>query len=948
MSQISTLPQLPGVYFTPPPRQRPAFPRLDVAAFVGYAERGPTNLPVAVEDISQYEEVFGGDLPLARDERGDVVYANLPTAVRSFFANGGRRCHVVRVAGRAASAARFSLPGLVTLDGGTPHLTTIAASGVGRWANRLQIGTRLRSRPFPAGAFEIVADGLRWTAGSDRDAIQPGDILRLTAAEGARWLVAVDGVRPAPGFPEGIALDATDAWRVGLGRTSPPEAIVRVDRVASIGSEPLGASGHAWGDRSATELTVEGPVEPRPRRGDLLVVELTSGTWLMSALDVRDEGEGRAPGTRRRIVTGGPAIALEAASLEPVSPPETFASVERLRFDVLVRSADRVSASVTDLSFGPGASRWWEDLLLPESGTAHSAAPAKAHVGQADDRGRRTPASISAAFRDHRRGRRPRDDRGPVLDRTVLAGVLAPEAPEAGVLPPSAPRFLPVGLSGAQTADDFVPPLAPGDDDLSSHSAEPFVDDALASVPAGRLMTEAFDLAVIRERRLDGIHAVLLVDEVAMLAVPDAAHRPWMSLPQEPPEPAPPEIPIIAPDPCVQGGDRFETCDRPPTIISVTPSSGVRPVGTPVVIEGSGYIPGPVEVLFGTLPARDVVILGDRVLTCRTPADTSPPSDERGSVDVAVRTPDGEAMLATGFVYVAPDHPLLPEQLGTALLIPNDFAPLRTIHAAAARACHGRGDMVALLDLPAHFRAREAIEWQEQLRLALGLSSQGGPGDIDQAVDLSFTAVFHPWLIVEPHGGSLPLRAIPPDGAMAGVVAARELARAAWIAPANEPLRDALGLVPDLTRAEWASMFAEQLNVIRPEASDFRPMSAHTLSDVAGLLQVSTRRLLILLRKAVLDRGMDYVFESNHERFRDGVAAALRDLLRTMDEAGAFAGTTPDESYRIDTGDGPNPPDEVERGRFVALIGIAPAQPAEFISVALTRTDQGALTFAGA
>ena len=55
--------------------------------------------PVAVDDVHQYAAVFGGDLPLAVDERGVPVYAALPAAVRAFFDNGGRRCYVVRVAG---------------------------------------------------------------------------------------------------------------------------------------------------------------------------------------------------------------------------------------------------------------------------------------------------------------------------------------------------------------------------------------------------------------------------------------------------------------------------------------------------------------------------------------------------------------------------------------------------------------------------------------------------------------------------------------------------------------------------------------------------------------------------------------------------------------------------------------------------------------------------------
>src|SRR3712207_7471121 len=36
-------------------------PRMDVAAFVGFAASGPLHLPVAVEDASQFAALFGAD-----------------------------------------------------------------------------------------------------------------------------------------------------------------------------------------------------------------------------------------------------------------------------------------------------------------------------------------------------------------------------------------------------------------------------------------------------------------------------------------------------------------------------------------------------------------------------------------------------------------------------------------------------------------------------------------------------------------------------------------------------------------------------------------------------------------------------------------------------------------------------------------------------------------------
>src|SRR2546428_8608833 len=103
--------RLPGVDCQPalPVTGQPI--RLDVAAFVGFAERGPVNRPVAVDDANQYALVFGADLAVAA-EGGRPVYAKLPSAVRAFFDNGGRRCYVVRVAGEPARAARLQGPAL--------------------------------------------------------------------------------------------------------------------------------------------------------------------------------------------------------------------------------------------------------------------------------------------------------------------------------------------------------------------------------------------------------------------------------------------------------------------------------------------------------------------------------------------------------------------------------------------------------------------------------------------------------------------------------------------------------------------------------------------------------------------------------------------------------------------------------------------------------------------
>ena len=258
-----------------------------------------------------------------------------------------------------------------------------------------------------------------------------------------------------------------------------------------------------------------------------------------------------------------------------------------------------------------------------------------------------------------------------------------------------------------------------------------------------------------------------------------------------------------------------------------------------------------------------------------------------------------------------------------------DTSPLLAVQRALLTFAQARGDVAAILSLPQHFEKRQVLEWRQKLA--------GWDG-------LSFAAVYHPWLYLRDLNASGPaLRLVPPDGAICGLIARREHDRQVWAAPANQPLYEVLGLNPDVSNDDWAELFDAQVNLVRPEARDVRPMSAHTLSEDQSLLQLSTRRLLILLRKVLLQRGAEYVFESNDERFRALTQIDLEGTLRSMFDGGAFAGVTPAQSFRVVADESVNPHESVDLGRLVVVVQVAPSQPTEFITVQLTRTAAGGL-----
>jgi phage tail sheath protein FI len=89
-----------------------------IAAFVGWAPKGPTTKAVLVQSFSDYQRQFGG-----LDSRSYLGYA-----VNQFFGNGGQQAYIVRIAGPDAHVAKATLGG-----------ATVWATGPGAWATGFQL-----------------------------------------------------------------------------------------------------------------------------------------------------------------------------------------------------------------------------------------------------------------------------------------------------------------------------------------------------------------------------------------------------------------------------------------------------------------------------------------------------------------------------------------------------------------------------------------------------------------------------------------------------------------------------------------------------------------------------------------------------------------------------------------------------------------------------------------
>jgi hypothetical protein len=534
----------------------------------------------------------------------------------------------------------------------------------------------------------------------------------------------------------------------------------------------------------------------------------------------------------------------------------------------------------------------------------------------------------------------------------------------------SSPRFpLAGGAAGAFTVPLDMPlfpdaPLGavpqPGSalerDGLADFSAGQFLgaDDpdalrTLVEAPAGRLQDAADFLRWTgpNPRPLGGIYSVLGIEEVTLLAVPDAVHRGWDWV--TPPTPPPPVIPPAPTPPPAEPG--FVLC-RPTTL------------PTPVLTCTDPDADGSFTVRWDALPGTTVRYTLEEA--------AGPMFDEPGEIfhgadtrlEIRGRRPgvyryrvraeiDGAVTDWSDprFVRVVP--PPRWEVRPSDPYRPDD---LLAVQRAVLRLCAARGDVLAALALPGHFRADAAAAHAAELMSGTGRRvavSPSGPGpgvtsvplNTGEATALSFGALYHPWLVGREEDLPGEVRRVPPDGAACGVLAARAIARGAWVAPANEPLRGVVQLAPDVP-PEWRLALQEaRVNLFRQEPRGFLALDADTLSPDDDLRPVNVRRLLALLRRLALRLGAGYVFEPSGGALRRAVRRGFEAALESLFVRGAFAGRSADDSYRVVVDDTVNPPAAVEQGRFVVELRVAPSRPLAFLTVRLVQQgDRGAVT----
>jgi hypothetical protein len=957
--------RLPGIRVdvAPPPAVE-ALPRMDVAVFVGFASTGPLHLPVAVESVAQYAAVFGPDAPLAWDEqRGERVWAHLGPAVRAFFANGGRRCWVLRVArtlpierergagvdpNSVAVSNQFAVPGVLALPAGAGLQSAVSSTRCeGSWSDRLRVGGALASRGLALSGWAVsLLPGANRFAFHTRFALRTGDLLQLGRSEEVCAYAVVDSVAVLPDAagPYQVEVHTVAAFERLLGLAS-PSAVAGTAGVAGfadavaatwLGDDPSNPPG---GDEPPSQLLqFDDPVPASLETGHWARFNDGADTsWLrIDRIERTPAFIGSPPAMSSALVhaaVSGPAWRELGAGL-----PAALSAITQARLLDLDLRVANVNAQGSEQAFrlaGVG--------LTPAHRT-----------------------SFWALQRDADFYRQP-DDQPPAAPAEL------PRFPLAPLAEPLPLAWLPLGVEVACSA--MLSPLpqvasALERDGLASFDETLFLDPELAGDGAETLIAHADDIRLIRSnpRALLGLHAVLgigaggLFNEASLLAIPDAIHLGWqlrVDPPIAPSEPSPGDAP-----------DHWGTHRGPCASQTPAPAEGpdfgafldcgTRALAAPVLIGPNAPVPpGPYRLswsdsepgaTYSLIEAHAADFSDAREVYRGLATEHTVFADREGVYRYQVFAWVGDDRSAgSNPVTVRVRHDEWVQASVDTAAIDREDGWL-AVQRAALRMALASGDLFVALAMPRHFRTPQALRYAARLRTVRQAPFIGDAGafGFDEARALSHGALYFPWAQsslreaggpIERNGLRTP-RVVPPDGVAMGVLAARASRRGAWIAAANEPMKDVVALAPPVRADDRQALQDAQINLLRDDPRGFLALSADTLALDTELRPINVRRLLILLRRLALRRGMTYVFEPHGAELRRAVQRSFNTLMTDLFRRGAFAGATPSQSFRVVTDDTVSTPRDTDAGRFIVELHVAPSLPMRFIAVRLAQSGE--------
>ncbi|MFQ5813111.1 MAG: phage tail sheath family protein [Anaerolineae bacterium] len=303
-------------------------------------------------------------------------------------------------------------------------------------------------------------------------------------------------------------------------------------------------------------------------------------------------------------------------------------------------------------------------------------------------------------------------------------------------------------------------------------------------------------------------------------------------------------------------------------------------------------------------------------------------------------TPDGSWLQLTGGDDGSPppDDAFIGEDLGpgqrsgiqaltdidqiSIVAVPGKTA--QAIHNALIIHCENLMDRFAVLDPP------EDTDIQ-------------GVQDFRNLYDTKYAALYYPWMTVRDRLVNVE-RNLPPSGHIIGIYARIDIERGVHKAPANEVIRGIVGLEQIINKREQDILNPNNISVLRDfraRGRGYRVWGARCITSDPDWKYVNVRRLFIFLEESLEEGTQWVVFEPNDERLWARVRQSVTNFLTRVWRDGALMGKSPEEAFFVKCDRTTMTQDDIDIGRLIMLIGVAPVKPAEFVIIRIGQWAGG-------
>lgn len=266
-------------------------------------------------------------------------------------------------------------------------------------------------------------------------------------------------------------------------------------------------------------------------------------------------------------------------------------------------------------------------------------------------------------------------------------------------------------------------------------------------------------------------------------------------------------------------------------------------------------------------------------------------------------------------------------------------------HAAIIAHVEKMKDRIAILDPPedvddlAELTRVGLLEAPGQPSASAAMTPQRGL----RPASSTYATLYYPWITMEEPTSGKRVN-VPPCGHVAGVYARTDVSRGVHKAPANELVMGAGNLVRHITPEEQAELNSNGINCIRYFPSrGIRIWGARTLADAESPMRyVNVRRLFNYVEESIGLGTSWTVFEPNDPTLWANIRRDVGHFLMRLYRDGALMGRTPQEAFYVQCDEQTNTQETIDAGQVIALVGLAPVKPAEFIIFRIGQHEGGA------